>query len=111
MAKNFSIGDVIQLPVGLKVRHNQGNEVTTIQVPVTVVVESTWPVEGGIGGTNHFEDGQMVAARALHEDGSYHKEGALLTFALSGDFRSEFLLPEANQVVLRKMQKTFLPPA
>lgn len=107
---NLSIGDVIQLPVGLMVRHNQANQIQPIAVPTTAVVESTWPVIAGIGGTNHFEDGVLVAVRALHEDGTYFPEGALLTFATSGDFRPEFILAVDSKTVLRKMIKSFSAP-
>lgn len=103
----LQIGDVLQLPVGLMVRHNQANQIIPIAAPATVVVESAWPVIGGVGGTNHFEDGALVAARALHEDGSYFPEGALLTFATAGDFRPEFILPIDEKTVLRRMTKSF----
>lgn len=107
----LQIGEVLELPVGLIVRHNQANQIEVIQNPVVVVVESAWPVNAGIGGSNHFEDGYMVAARALQPDGSYFPEGALLTFAQAGDFRAEFILPDKPNIVLRKMIRTFqLPP-
>lgn len=106
----LQIGDVCELPVGLTVRHNQANQIEVIQNPVTVVVESAWPVNAGVGGSNHFEDGYLVAARALQPDGTYFPEGALLTFAQSGDFRPEFLLPEKPNMILRRMIRTFALP-
>lgn len=112
MKPELTTGSVLQLPVGLRCFHNQGLEVTEIKVPVTVIVENTRhiiPFEAS-GTDAHFEECYIVKARALHEDGSYHPEGALLTFALYGDFRPEFILPAENRVVLRKMLKTFLPP-
>jgi len=105
----FKIGDVLELPVGLRTRLNQSGEVQTINAAVQVVVESVWPVLAGVGGTNHFEDGYMVAARALNADGSYFPEGALLTFAQSGDFRPEFILPGTASTVLRRMSRSFTP--
>ena len=106
----LQIGDVLELPVGLKCRHNQENALTVIQTPVVVVVESAWPVTAGVGGSNHFEDGYLVVARALNTDGSYFPEGALLTFAQAGDFRPEFILPDVPNLVLRKMTRTFVAP-
>lgn len=106
----LQIGDVVELPVGLQVRHNQAGEILTIQTPVVVVVESAWPVTGGVGGTNHFEDGYLVAARALQLDGTYFPEGALLTFAQAGDFRPEFILPDKPNMILRRMIRTFELP-
>lgn len=108
MATRLQIGDVVELPVGLKCRHNQGNEITVIEIPTNVVVESAWPVNAGVGGDNHFVDGYMVAARALNPDGSYFQEGALLTFALWGSFDPAFILPEKPKMILRKMKRTFL---
>lgn len=102
------IGDVTQLPVGLKVRHNQANEITTIQTPVVVVVESAWPVTAGVGGDNHFENGYMVCARVLNDDGTYFPEGALLTFAQSGSFHPDYILPDSPTMVLRKMKRVFV---
>lgn len=105
----LQIGEVVELPIGLRCRHNQADALTVIDTPAVVVVESAWPVTAGVGGTNHFEDGYLVAARALNTDGSYFPEGALLTFAQSGDFRPEFILPDVPGIVLRKMVRTFSP--
>ncbi len=104
----LKIGDVCELPIGLRCRHNQADELTTIKEPVNVVVESCWPVKSGVGSDSHFEDGFMVVARALNVDGTYHHEGALLTFAQAGDFRPEFILPEVPNQVLRRMTRTFV---
>jgi hypothetical protein len=103
----LKIGDVVELPVGLKVYHNQGQEVLTIEVPVNVVVES---VRISVVGSedDHFEETYMCDARALQPDGTYHKEGALLTLCQYGDFRPEFILPDKPNIVLRKMQLTFV---
>lgn len=105
----LSIGDVIALPVGLTVRHNQADQIEVIENEVNVVVESTWPIVAGVGGSNHFENGVMIAARALQPNGDYFPEGALLTFAQSGDFRPEFILPDKPNMILRKMHRTFEP--
>jgi hypothetical protein len=102
-------GDVVELPVGLRCRHNQANELTTIQTAVQVVVESSWPVSAGVGGDNHFEPGFLVCARALNADGSYFPEGALLTFATGGSYPAEYILPDKPNIVLRKMIRSFLP--
>jgi hypothetical protein len=107
--KKLNIGDVIELPIGLRCRHNQANELTTIKTPVVVVVESAWPVSAGVGGDNHFEEGYMVCARALNADGSYFPEGALLTFAQSGSYHPDYILPDLPNMILRKMVRTFLP--
>ena len=107
MATRLNPGDVVELPIGLTCRHNQADELTVIEKPVHVVVESSWPVNAGVGGDNHFVPGFMVAARALNPDGSYFPEGALLTFALWGSFDSKFILPETPNMVLRKMKRTF----
>ena len=112
MLKPLQTGDVVMLPVGLKCYHNQGEEFTTIKEPVTVVVENTRDLEPmNITGVDaHFERCFMVKARALNKaDGTYHPEGALLTFAQFGDFRPEFILPVENHAVLRKLKKTFIP--
>lgn len=104
------IGDVIELPVGMRVYHNQGKELLEIKNPVQVVVESTRKVLPfqHTGVEAHFEETCMIKARALNPDGSYHPEGALLTFAQYGDFRAEFILPEKPNQVLRRMKQTFL---
>jgi hypothetical protein len=107
----LSIGDVITLPIGLRCRHNQAGELTTIDTEVNVVIESVWPIVAGVGGTNHFEDGTLVAARALNTDGTYFPEGALLTLCFgAGDFRPEFILADKPNLVLRKMIRTFIAP-
>ncbi len=106
----LKIGEVVELPVGLKCRHNQANQLLLIETAVTVVVESAWPVSAGVGGDNHFEPGYMVCARALHPDGSYHPEGALLTFAQEGSFKPEFILPDKPNMVLRRMLRVFVNP-
>lgn len=103
-------GDVIELPIGMKCYHNQGKEVLEIKEPAQVVVEATrivLPFQA-TGVEAHFETTYMVKARALNKDGSYHPEGALLTFAQYGDFRPEFILPDRPNQVLRKMKQTFL---
>jgi hypothetical protein len=102
----LKIGDVVELPVGLKVYHNQGQEILEIQVAANVVVES---VRVSLVGSedDHFEESYLCDGRALQPDGSYHPEGALLTFAQYGDFRPEFILPDKPNIVLRRMQMTF----
>lgn len=102
-------GDVIQLPTGLHCFHNQAGEMTVIKEPVNVVVETARDLEpmAVTGVDAHFERCFMIKARALNPDGTYHPEGALLTVAEQGDFRAEFVLPEANRKVLRTMKKTF----
>lgn len=106
----LNIGDVIELPIGMKCYHNQGKEILEIKVPVQVVVEATRKVLPFqlTGVESHFEECYIVKARDLKEDGSYHPEGALLTFAQYGDFRPEFILPARQNQVLRRMQQTFL---
>lgn len=105
----LNIGEVIELPIGLRVYHNQGKEVQTILNPVQVVVESNRKVlpfqQTGVEA--HFEETYMVKARALHPNGEYNPEGALLTFAQYGDFRPEFILPDKPNMVLRRMKQTF----
>jgi hypothetical protein len=106
-------GDVIELNVGLKCYHNQNQALTEILEPALVVVETTRDLEPMqvTGVDAHFERCFMVKARALNKaNGKYHPEGALLTFAQFGDFRPEFVLPEANAKVLRRLVKAFLPP-
>lgn len=107
----LQIGEVFEIPAGMRVRHSQANELMTIETPVVVVVESAWPIVAGLGGSNHFEDGYMIAARALNVDGSYFQEGALLILAQSGDFRPEFILPDKPKIVLRRMLRQFIPIA
>lgn len=106
-------GDVIELPVGLKVYHNQGKEVLEIKTPALVVVETTRLVApiNITGAEAHFEECYMVKARALNQDGTYHHEGALLTFAQYGDFKPEYILPEQTNQVLRRMKRIFEPIA
>lgn len=108
---DLHIGEVIELPVGMKCYHNQGEEILEIKTPVNVVIVSTRHVlpfqETGVEA--HFEKCYMLKARALNPDGSWHKEGALLTFCQYGDFRPEFILPDKPNQVLRRMEMTFIP--
>lgn len=109
--KLLTTGDVVELPVGMTVWHNQGDELLTLQNPAIVVVESTREVlpfrQTGVEA--HFELTGMIKARALNPDGTYSREGALLTFAQYGDFRPELILPDKPNIVLRKMRMTFIP--
>jgi hypothetical protein len=104
-------GDVVELPVGMFVWHNQANQILEIKEPVVVVVETNRVVlpfqQTGVEA--HFEETGMIKARALNPDGSYFAEGALLTFAQYGDFRAELILPDKPSIVLRRMQQTFVP--
>jgi hypothetical protein len=88
-------GDVVELPAGMKVYHNQGEEVLLLQQT---------------GVEAHFEETGMIKARALQPNGEYFPEGALLTFAQYGDFRAEFILPDKPNIVLRKMVRKFVKP-
>lgn len=103
-------GDVLELPAGLNCFHNQRGEMDVLKVPVVVVVETTRKIVplALSGAEAHFEACFMVKARALNTDGSYHSEGALLTFAQYGDFRPEFILPEKPNTVLRRMHRLFI---
>jgi hypothetical protein len=107
----LNIGDVIEIPAGLRVYHNQGKEIIEVRSPVRVVIEANRKVlpfqQTGVEA--HFEECYMLKARALNPDGSYHPEGALLTFAQYGDFRPEFLLPEGSNKVLWRMKQSFVP--
>ena len=107
--RELQTGDVIELPAGMKCYHNQEQAVMELKTPVVVVVENTRDLEPFMvsGVEAHFERCFMVKARALNVNGSYHPEGALLTFAQFGDFRPEFILPQASLKVLRRMLKTF----
>jgi len=102
-------GDVIALPVGLRCYHNQAMELRVIEESVVVVVENTRNAEpmSVTGAESRFERCYIIKARALNTNGSYHPEGALLTFAQFGDFRPEFILPPEGTKVLRRMIKTF----
>ena len=106
----LNTGEVIELPAGMKVYHNQEKGILELQVPVVVVVENSRKVLPfqSTGVEAHFEECWMVKARALNVDGTYHPEGALLTFAQYGDFRPEFILPGESNQVLRRMKQTFL---
>ena len=112
MAYELKTGDVIEVPAGMKCYHNQEKGVLELKVSVVAVVENTRDLETFLqsGVDAHFERCLMVKARALNLDGSYHPEGALLTFAQFGDFRPEFILPAASAQVLRRMVKTFVAP-
>jgi hypothetical protein len=105
-------GDAVELPAGMKVYHNQGEEVLLLQNPAVVVVEATRVVlpfqQTGVEA--HFEETGMIKARALQPNGEYFPEGALLTFAQYGDFRAEFILPDKPNIVLRKMVRKFVKP-
>ncbi len=105
------VGDVVEIPVGMFAWHNQGQEILEIKTPVVVVVEANRVVlpfqQTGVEA--HFEECGMVKARALNPDGSYFAEGAMLTIAQYGDFRPEFILPNKPNIVLRRMQQTFVP--
>lgn len=110
MLDPLNIGDVIELPAGMLCYHNQGKELLELKNPVRVVIESNRRVlpfqQTGVEA--HFEECYMLKARALNKDGSYHAEGALLTFAQSGDFRPEFILPAGANQVLWRMKQTFV---
>lgn len=108
--KDLNIGEVVELPVGMMVYHNQGHELVKVETATRVVVEATrkvLPFEL-TGVEAHFEECFIVKARALHLDGSYHFEGALLTFATRGDFRPEFILPAGSNQVLKVMKRHFV---
>lgn len=106
----LKVGDVVELPVGMKAWHNQAQEILEIQNPVVVVVESNRAVLPFMqtGVEAHFEECGMIKARALQPNGDYFPEGALLTFAQYGDFRAEFILPNKPNIVLRKMKQSFV---
>lgn len=106
----LQVGEVVELPVGLKAYHNQGQEVVEVKEPVNVVVianRAVLPFQL-TGVEAHFEECGIIKARALLPDGSWHPEGALLTFAQYGDFRPEFILPDKPNIVLRRMKQVFL---
>lgn len=104
-------GDVVELKVGMKVWHNQGQQILEIQNPAQVVVVANRAVlpfqQTGVEA--HFEECGIIKARALQPNGEWHPEGALLTFAQYGDFRAEFILPNEPNIVLRKMKQKFEP--
>ncbi len=104
----LNIGDVIELPVGMKVYHNQGKELMEIKVPAIVVIVSSREILpfNLTGAEGHFEPTGLLKGRALQPNGEYHPEGALLTFAQYGDFRKEFILPGTPNI-LRRMKQTF----
>lgn len=106
----LKVGDVLELPEGLKVYHNQGQEVVDLKTPAVVVVISNREIlpfqQTGVEA--HFEPCGLIKARALQPDGSWHPEGALLTFAQYGDFREEFILPNRPNIVLRRMKQVFV---
>lgn len=106
-------GDVILLPKGLKCFHNQLGEVTELKNEIYAVVEVTREIDpmAVTGADGHFEGCFIVKARQLETvSGLYSPEGALMTIATRGDFRSEYLLPLENQRVIRRMNKTYIAP-
>lgn len=109
--KLLTVGDVVELPAGMKVYHNQGQQIVDVQTPVNVVVISNRVVlpfqQTGVEA--HFEECGIIKARALNPDGTWHGQGALLTFAQYGDFRADFILPDKPNIVLRRMKQRFDP--
>lgn len=102
--KQLSIGDVIALEAGWKVYHNGEKQVTTLAADLTAVVESVRVTAIG-SEDDHFEECSLADVRVLNTDGTYHPEGAYLTFATYGDFRGEFI---HSPHVMHKMHKTFI---
>lgn len=106
----LKVGDVVELPVGMKVYHNQGQEVVELKAPAVVVVVSNREVlpfqQTGVEA--HFEPCGILKVRALQPDGEWHPEGALLTIAQYGDFRAEYILPNRPNIVLRRMKQSFV---
>lgn len=107
--KLLTVGDVVELPVGMQVWHNQAEQILEIQNPVQVVVVANRAVLPfrDTGVEAHFEECGIIKARALQPNGEWHPEGALLTFAQYGDFRAEFILPDKPSIVLRRMKQHF----
>ncbi len=89
-------GDVITLRKGLHVFHNQGREITVLETPVPAYV-----VAVRIRNSEKCSC-TMIDVRALNSFGEYHAEGALLTFAQSGNFLPEFM--QQSLPVLRKIK-------
>lgn len=108
--QELKTGEVTELPAGFHVFHNQLDEVTVLQQPTVVVVENTRKIVplAVTGAEGHFETCFMVKARVLNVDGTYHREGALLTFAQYGDFHPKYILPDNPNLVLRRMRHTFV---
>jgi hypothetical protein len=104
-------GDVIVIPAGLKCFHNGTGQITVIDAEIHAVVETTRliPPMSVTGSDAHFEESYVIRARKLDvSSDAYSPEGALLTIAVRGDFRDEFLLPNAH--VVRRLVKTFVAP-
>lgn len=105
----LDIGDVIEIPAGVHVYHNQLKTALKLDVPVRVVVEGNRKVLPFqlTGVEAHFEECGMLKARALLPDGNYDPHGALFSIAQYGDFRPEFVLPADSLKVLWKMRQIF----
>lgn len=105
----LNIGDVIMLPAGLSVYHNQLKQVVKVDAPFRVVVESNRKILPFqlTGVEAHFEESYMIKGRALLPDGNYDPHGALYTIAQYGDFRPEFVLPVESHAVLWTMRQIF----
>jgi hypothetical protein len=80
MATKLKIGDVIMMQKGTRVYHNQSKELIDVKTDVVAVVEAVRDTAKG-SEDDHFEDCFLVDARYLNADGTYHPEGALMTFA------------------------------
>lgn len=108
--KELRTGDVIKLPIGMGCYHNQDEKAVRLDTAVEAVVEVTRRVVPltKVGADAHFEECLLIKARVLNCDGTYHPEGALLTFAQYGDFREEFILPDKPNLVLRRMKRHFV---
>lgn len=110
---DLKTGDVVLLPQGLKCFHNTIKEITELKADIYAVIEVTREIlpMSATGADSHFEGAFVIKARQLETvSGNYSPEGALLTIATRGDFRSEYLLPLENQRVIRRMMKTFVAP-
>ncbi len=90
---NISVGDVVWLRSGLFCYHRQARTVQQLNRNILV----------RIAAIRIKPDGIFINAQALNSAGMTYPEGALLTFAASGNFKPEYIQSEFQ--ILRRLPK------
>lgn len=104
MDTELKVGDVVALPLGAIVLHNRSNVISIDRV-AEYVVEGVRGFEAG-SEDDHFTPGSVIDLRELAPGGIYDSAMPILTVAIAGDFREEYI--QRNLSVLYTMRKTFV---
>lgn len=98
------VGDVVSLPLDTVVLRNR-SDLHKIDHVAEYVVESVRHFQPG-SEDDHFTLGVVVDLRELAAGSIYDNAMPILTVAISGDFREEYIQP--NLEVLYSMRRTFV---